>query len=168
MPLLLILVEKDMGTAASLAVAGFGVMYVAGVRWWLILGSLVAGAFVLYATTTSSPNRMLRIYAWEHPEKYSLGAGRQQWLSMLAFSHGGIKGAGLGEGVQKHGNLPFAHTDFIFAEIGEELGFVGAMGLSCCFLCWRSEALLWPSRRAIPSADYWRWGLLRLFSGQRC
>ncbi|MBT9448492.1 FtsW/RodA/SpoVE family cell cycle protein [Akkermansia glycaniphila] len=132
-PLLLILVEKDMGTAASLAVAGFGVMYVAGVRWWLILGSLVAGAFVLYATTTSSPNRMLRIYAWEHPEKYSLGAGRQQWLSMLAFSHGGIKGAGLGEGVQKHGNLPFAHTDFIFAEIGEELGFVGAMGVVLLF-----------------------------------
>lgn len=124
-PLLLILMEKDMGTAAALAVSGFCVMYVAGVRGWILLLAILLGALVLYDQATGSANRLERIFAWMDPRTYSQGAGRQQWISILAFARGGITGVGLGDGIEKFGNLPFAHTDFIFAEIGEEWGLVG-------------------------------------------
>ncbi len=132
-PLLAIFFEKDMGTAAALAMAGFGVMYVAGARRIFIALAIVAGAFVLYWQTTSSPNRMMRIHAWKDPELYSNFSGRQQWISILAMARGGITGVGLGDGLEKHGNLPFAHTDFIFAEIGEELGIVGTLSVVLLF-----------------------------------
>jgi cell division protein FtsW len=122
-----------MGTAAALAVSGFCVMYVAGVRGWVLLLAVLLGAMVLYDQATGSANRMERIYAWLDPEAYSQGAGRQQWISILAFARGGLSGVGLGNGIEKYGNLPFAHTDFIFAEIGEEWGLVGTAGVLLLF-----------------------------------
>lgn len=104
-------------------------MYVAGARGWLILLSILVGALALYVMTTSSENRMTRIEAWFDPQAYSQGAGRQQWIAMLAFARGGISGVGLGNGIEKYGNLPFAHTDFIFAEVGEEWGFIGTVAV---------------------------------------
>ena len=132
-PLLLILGEKDMGTAAALAVSGFCVLYTAGVRAWLILLSALLASILLYLMMTSSPNRMLRIEAWFDPRSFSQGAGRQQWIAILAFARGGLCGVGLGDGIEKYGNLPYAHTDFIFAEIGEEWGFLGAAGVVALF-----------------------------------
>lgn len=132
-PLMLILCEKDMGTAAALAMSGFCVMYVAGARWWLLLLAFLLGALVLYELATGSANRMERIDAWFNPQAFSQGAGRQQWISILAFARGGITGVGLGDGIEKFGNLPFAHTDFIFAEIGEEWGFIGTLGVLMLF-----------------------------------
>lgn len=126
-PLVLILMEKDMGTTAALAMSGFCVMYVAGARGWLILLSILVGALALYLMTTGNENRMTRIEAWLDPQAFSQGAGRQQWIAMLAFARGGVSGVGLGNGIDKYGNLPFAHTDFIFAEVGEEWGFLGTV-----------------------------------------
>ena len=128
-PLVLILMEKDMCTSAALAMSGFCVMYVAGTRWWLLLIAILMGGLLLYMMTTSSPNRMIRIDAWLDPQAYSQGTGRQQWIAMLAFARGGISGVGLGDGIEKYGNLPFAHTDFIYAEVGEEWGFIGTVGV---------------------------------------
>lgn len=132
-PLMLILCEKDMGTAAALAVSGFCLMYVAGVRGWILLLALLIGALVLYDQATGSANRMERIDAWFNPQAFSQGAGRQQWIAILAFARGGISGVGLGDGIEKFGNLPFAHTDFIFAEIGEEWGLIGTAGVLLLF-----------------------------------
>lgn len=132
-PLMLILCEKDMGTAAALAVSGFCLMYVAGVRGWLLLLALLLGAMVLYDQATGNANRLERIYAWMNPQAYSQLGGRQQWISILAFARGGISGVGLGDGIEKFGNLPFAHTDFIFAEIGEEWGLIGTAGVLLLF-----------------------------------
>ncbi len=132
-PLVLILCEKDMGTAAALAMSGFCIMYVAGARWWLILGAILIGALILYVLATGNANRMERIAAWFDPQFYSQEAGRQQWISMLAFARGGLTGVGLGDGAEKFGNLPFAHTDFIFAEVGEEWGLVGSLGVLLLF-----------------------------------
>lgn len=132
-PLVLILMEKDMGTAAALAMSGFCVMYVAGVRGWLILLSILVGALALYIMVIGNENRMTRIEAWFDPQAFSQGAGRQQWISMLAFARGGISGVGLGNGIEKYGNLPFAHTDFIFAEVGEEWGFLGTVTMLTCY-----------------------------------
>ncbi len=127
LPLVLILMEKDMGTTAALAMSGFCVMYVAGARGWLILLSILVGALALYLMTTGNENRMTRIEAWLDPQAFSQGAGRQQWIAMLAFARGGVSGVGLGNGIEKYGSLPFAHTDFIFAEVGEEWGFLGTV-----------------------------------------
>ena len=133
LPLLLILVEKDMGTAAALAMSGFCVMFVSGTRWWLLLLAILLGSIVLYVMMTGSANRMLRIVAWLDPQAYSQGAGRQQWIAILAFARGGLTGVGLGDGIEKYGNLPYAHTDFIYAEIGEEWGFIGSAGVLILF-----------------------------------
>lgn len=132
-PLALILFEKDMGTAAALAMSGFCIMYVAGTRGWLMLLALLLGALVLYDMATGNANRMERIYAWLDPQSFSQGAGRQQWIAILAFARGGITGVGLGDGIEKFGNLPFAHTDFIFAEVGEEWGLLGTLGVLMLF-----------------------------------
>lgn len=126
-PLVLILMEKDMGTSAALAMSGFCVMWVAGTRWWLLLLAILLGSLALYVLMTSSPNRMQRIEAWYDPQAFSQGAGRQQWIALLALARGGVTGVGLGDGIEKYGSLPFAHTDFIFAEIGEEWGFFGTL-----------------------------------------
>lgn len=132
-PLILILMEKDMGTAAALAMSGFCVMFVAGARSWLMLLAMLIGGICLYMLMTDSPNRMLRIEAWFDPKAFSQGAGRQQWIAILAFARGGLTGVGLGDGIEKYGNLPYAHTDFIFAEIGEEWGFLGSAGVVFLF-----------------------------------
>ncbi len=108
-------------------------MYTSGARWWLILLAMLLGALVLYELTTGSANRMSRIDAWLDPQAYSQMGGRQQWISMLAFARGELLGVGLGNGIEKFGNLPFAHTDFIFAEIGEEWGLVGTLGVLLLF-----------------------------------
>ena len=126
-PLVLILFEKDMGTSAALALSGFCVMLVAGTRWWLLALAVLLGGLALYVMMTGNANRMNRIEAWYDPQAFSQGAGRQQWIAILAFARGGLTGVGLGNGIEKYGNLPFAHTDFIFAEIGEEWGFFGSL-----------------------------------------
>ena len=132
-PLMLILVEKDMGTAAALAVSGFCVMHVAGARGWVLVLALVIGALILYDQATGSANRMERIYAWTNTEAHARGAGRQQWIAHLAIMDGGFEGVGLGNSVYKYGSLPFAHTDFIYAILGEEWGFIGAAGVLFLF-----------------------------------
>lgn len=132
-PLLLILFEKDMGTAAALAVSGVCVMYVAGARGWVLLLTSIIAFLVLYYMATGSANRMERIYAWQDPETHALGAGRQQWIAHLAICEGGLNGVGLGNSSYKFGSLPFAHTDFIYAILGEEWGFIGAAGVLFLF-----------------------------------
>ena len=132
-PLALILFEKDMGTAAALGMAGLCVMLVAGVRLWMLATSAMTGFMALIYMATSSHNRMERIFAWFNPEAHARGVGRQQWISQIAFENGGVSGVGLGNSLHKHGSLPFAHTDFIYAIVGEEWGFIGATGVLMLF-----------------------------------
>ena len=65
--------------------------------------------------------------AWKDLDAHSQGAGLQQYRAAIALSRGGLEGVGLGNSAEKHGTLPFAHTDFIFAPLGEEFGFYGTM-----------------------------------------
>ena len=69
-----------------------------------------------------SPLPAARIIAFTDLEEHKLGFGLQQWRALLAFGNGGLSGLGLGNGAEKHGYLPFAHTDFIFPMVGEEEG----------------------------------------------
>jgi cell division protein FtsW len=135
-PVVLIFLEKDMGTAVALGAAGVLVMFVAGARL-PYLG--VAGAMAITGMTVvvrANEERMGRIYALFDLEsdKYRLGDGYQQLHGLYAFANGGVDGTGLGNGVEKHGYLPEAHTDFIFPAIGEELGLWFTLGSVFCFV----------------------------------
>jgi len=135
-PVLLIFFEKDMGTSMGLGLAGVIVMFVAGVRIpYLGVSGLVALAGMA-AVVVKNPERMGRVNALFDLEsdKYRLSDGYQQLHGLYAFANGGINGAGLGNGVEKLGYLPEAHTDFIFPAIGEELGLWFTLGSVFCFV----------------------------------
>lgn len=124
---LLIAAEPDFGTAAILVLVLVLMMYGGGARP-IHLGALILG--VLPAVTFALvhwPYRWRRILAFLDPWRYSQDIAFQLVQSLIAFGSGGVTGIGLGESRQKMFFLPEAHTDFIFALIGEELGLVGAL-----------------------------------------
>ncbi len=128
-PIFLIFFEKDMGTAAALSVAAGCVLLVAGTRIIYLTAAVILGAGTLVYFVVNSPNRMGRIEAWLDLEASKQGAGLQQYHSKIALSRGGLTGVGLGNSTEKHGTLPFAHTDFIYAPLGEEFGFFGTLSV---------------------------------------
>jgi cell division protein FtsW len=120
--LLLIVMEVDLGTTALIGATMFVVMFVAGTNP-VLLGLLSLGglAGILFVATHMS-ERMARLSAFMHPERFKDDAGLQQMQALIAWGSGGMEGLGLGNGRQKMLYLPYAHTDFIFPMIGEELG----------------------------------------------
>jgi cell division protein FtsW len=118
----LIISEVDLGTTALIGATTFVMMFVAGTNA-IVLGALSAGALggILFIATCM-PERMSRLLAFLHPENYKEDAGLQQMQALIAWGSGGMEGLGLGNGRQKMLYLPYAHTDFIFPMIGEELG----------------------------------------------
>ncbi len=139
----LIFLQPDLGTAVVLATAVGVHLVIAGLPWRYILYTLLAGIPAVIYAVVYEPYRMKRLMSFLEPWKDPQGAGYQSIQSLLALGRGGLWGAGLGRGQQKLFYLPEAHTDFIFAAIGEELGFLGAVGLVCLFmlLLWRILAI---------------------------
>ncbi len=121
-PMALIVMEVDIGNTALIGATAFAVMFVAGaaLRWLAVLVPMAFASIFLVALMV--PERVQRLLAFLDPEKYRLTEGLQQWQGLIAFGSGGLHGLGLGEGRQKMHYLPYAHTDFIFPMIGEELG----------------------------------------------
>lgn len=117
-----IALEVDLGNTALIGATAVMMMFAAGaaLRWLLIFGGV--GLIGIFAAAMNISERQGRLLAFLNPEKYNLGEGLQQWQALIAFGSGGIDGLGLGEGRQKMLYLPYAHTDFIFPMIGEELG----------------------------------------------
>jgi cell division protein FtsW len=130
----LIVLEVDLGATALIGVTTLSVMFVAGtgLRWLVPL--LFAGFAGLAFAIFTIKERLARFMAFLDPEKFKLDEGLQQWQAMLAFGAGGVSGLGLGEGRQKMLYLPYAHTDFIFPMIGEELGLRFTLLTVFCFL----------------------------------
>jgi cell division protein FtsW len=120
--LLLIVLEVDLGTTALIGATMFVIMFVAGTNP-VLLGLLSLGgvAGILFVATHMS-ERMGRLSAFMDPERFKDDAGLQQMQALIAWGSGGMEGLGLGNGRQKMLYLPYAHTDFIFPMIGEELG----------------------------------------------
>src|SRR5213082_405683 len=120
--LLLIVLEVDLGTTALIGATMFVIMFVAGTNP-VLLGLLSFGglAGILFVATHMS-ERMGRLSAFMDPERFKEDAGLQQMQALIAWGSGGMEGLGLGNGRQKMLYLPYAHTDFIFPMIGEELG----------------------------------------------
>jgi cell division protein FtsW len=135
----LILIEPDLGTAASV-IAVVGVMiFAAGLSYRYIAGAVLLALPTLYVLVWSVAYRRARLLAFLNPWADPLGDGFQIIQSMIAIGTGGVTGKGLMAGVQKLFYLPEPHTDFIFAVISEELGFVGATIIVACFcvIAWR-------------------------------
>ena len=128
----LIVIEPDFGTAALVGVILLGMLFVGGARWWQIGALVLAGVPpVGYYGFTRFDHILKRILAWLAGMK--TGAGWQPWMSKMALGSGGVTGMGLGEGTAKLYYLPDAHTDFILAIAGQELGLIGAVGVVVAF-----------------------------------
>jgi cell division protein FtsW len=135
----LIILEPDFGTAVTLlAVAGV-MVFAAGLSYRYLIGAALLALPALYVILMSADYRRRRLLAFLNPEADPLGDGFQILQSIIAVGTGGMTGKGLMGGVQKLFYLPEPHTDFIFAVIAEELGFVGAAVVVACFavIAWR-------------------------------
>jgi cell division protein FtsW len=122
---LLVLRQPDLGTTAVLGLVTLLMLFVAGTKLSYILISLLVAAPIAYQLIVGTPWRLRRLLAFLDPWAYRQDAGYQISESLISLGSGGLMGLGLGDGKQKLFFLPAAHTDFIFAIIGEELGLVG-------------------------------------------
>lgn len=135
----LIVLQPDIGTAALIAIIALTLFFIAGadLKQFAIAGTLGGGIFFFLVTTI--PHAAARIESWEQALKDPTQAGWQVQQAVVALGIGGWFGVGLGESTQKFGPLPAAHTDGVFAILGEELGFFGCILviLLMTLLAWR-------------------------------
>ncbi|GAC1653928.1 MAG: putative lipid II flippase FtsW [Acidobacteriaceae bacterium] len=129
----LILIEPDLGTTLVCAGAAAVVLYVAGLRWRYYAMAAIAILPVLTYLLLGVGFRQKRVSVFLDPDADPQGAGFHITQSLIAVGTGGLLGRGLMEGRQKLFYLPEAHTDFIFANLAEELGLAGAMLVVTCF-----------------------------------
>jgi cell division protein FtsW len=123
----LIVMQPDLGTSVDIVLIMVAILFVAGLSWkWLAVGTATALP-VLFVLITFVSYRLARVVSFLHPETDPQGAGFQLMQSLIAVGSGGFTGVGLMESKQKLFYLPEAHTDFIYAVICEELGFLGAI-----------------------------------------
>jgi cell division protein FtsW len=130
----LVVMQGDLGTALVLMAIILGMLWVVGAPARLFIGSLLTvGVVALYLATTNT-ERLQRLTNFADPFKDYQGAGWQPAHGLFAMSSGGLLGKGISASQQKWGGLPEAHTDFIFAVLGEELGLVGTLLVLGLFL----------------------------------
>lgn len=127
--MILVLLEGDFGNTLMLGAILCGILFAAGVPMRLFALFGLIGVVGVWALTLAAPYRMERITNWLNPEADRLGFGWQVTQGQYALGTGGIWGVGLGASREKWGSLPEAHTDFIFAVIGEELGLIGTFAV---------------------------------------
>ncbi len=146
----LLLAEPDMGAFIVIAVVSLGILFLGGVngRMFLLSVAVLMGAFVLMIAL--SEFRRKRIFAYLDPwaEDNAKGAAYQLTHSLMAFGRGEWFGQGLGASVEKLHYLPEAHTDFLLAVIGEELGLVAVTAVIVAFF-WLTRRIFTIGRQAI-------------------
>lgn len=135
----LILLQPDLGTAVSAAGTVYIMLFAAGARGKHMFYLAMSGVAAVAAAIILEPYRMSRFLAFLDPWKDPRGTGFHIIQSLYALGSGGLFGAGLGQSHQKFFYLPEQHTDFIFAVLGEELGFIGGALVLVLFLVfvWR-------------------------------
>ena len=129
----LVLVEPDLGTTITLVVMLIGVLVVSGTPVRVIVTSNVLVGTLALGAIWIEPYRRERLLSFLHPWNDQLGAGFQSVQAMIGLGSGHIVGKGLGHGISKLNYLPEAHTDMIFAIVGEELGLVGVTAVLAAF-----------------------------------
>ncbi len=126
--------QPDLGTALAIGGTFFAMLYVSGARVWHLLALCGTGVFLVLCSVAIKPYRLKRITSFLDPDADPQGAGYHAIQSLLAIGSGGLTGRGFGVGHQKYKYLPEAHTDYIFAILGEELGLVGTVAVVFLFL----------------------------------
>jgi rod shape determining protein RodA len=143
-PIGLVMLQPDLGTAVVMGMIVLGILAVAGTRlWWLaaLLALGVLGAFLAVQVGVLDQYQIDRLLAFANPELDPQGVGYNTNQARIAVGSGGLFGAGIFQGTQTGGDfVPEQQTDFIFTVVGEELGFVGSAGLLLLFgvLIWRA------------------------------
>ncbi|MCM8796007.1 MAG: putative lipid II flippase FtsW [Candidatus Omnitrophica bacterium] len=137
----LIIMQPDLGTAIALAIVVLIMLFVAGARLSYLLTLILVSFPILYLLIFGVPYRRMRILSFINPWLDPRGSGFQIIQSQVALGSGGIFGLGLGHSRQKLFYLPAAHTDFIFSIIGEELGFIGTVGIIILFLIFIQQGI---------------------------
>ncbi|MGE3636539.1 MAG: putative lipid II flippase FtsW, partial [Sandaracinaceae bacterium] len=132
--MLLCLKQPDFGSAVMIAMLTFVLLFTAGARLGYILGAALIAIPTVYLLVVTTPYRMARIEGFLDPFGHRQGTGYHVAESLLSFGSGGVFGVGLGDSRQKLFYLPEAHTDFISAIIGEELGLIGILVIVTVFL----------------------------------
>jgi cell division protein FtsW len=130
---ILLLAEPDLGTTISLVVMLGGMLLVSGAPVGVLTAGFTIATTLGIAAIWFEPYRRARVFAFLNPWDDAQGAGFQIVQAMIGMGSGGLFGVGLGQGVQKIFYLPEAHTDMIFAIIGEELGLVGVAAVIAAF-----------------------------------
>jgi cell division protein FtsW len=125
----LILLEPDFGTAALALMVGLILLFLSGAKWRYIFPTTVLAVAAFALLVSQNSNRLRRFTAFLDVEANKQGGTYQLYQSLEAFAAGGTSGAGLGQGRQQINFLPEAHTDFIFAVVGEELGMWFTLGV---------------------------------------
>ena len=123
----LLIKEPDFGAVVVLMSAALGMLFLGGVRLWQFIITLVGVGGLCVVLVMSSQYRMQRLYSYLDPWSDQFGDGYQLTQALIAFGRGEWFGLGLGDSIQKLFYLPEAHTDFIFAILAEELGFIGCL-----------------------------------------
>jgi len=163
----LLLKQPDLGTAFILGVTALGMMFVAGTRTsYILIAVLIAAPAGWKIFITGESWRMKRLLAFLYPWQYRRDTGYQLYESLISIGSGGVWGQGLGQGHQKLFFLPEAHTDFILAVVGEELGLLGMMAVLLTFavLVWRGMRAAMRARD--PYGCYLGFGITCLFGLQ--
>lgn len=124
---------KDLGTPLLIAIVGGAVCFAAGMRFSYIAAGAVAVASLGCYYIIKEPYRVKRVMAFLHPMDDPTGDGYQNLQALIAICSGKITGLGIGNSLMKMEYLPEAHTDFIYAVIGEELGFCGTAAVIAAF-----------------------------------
>lgn len=131
---LLIILEPDYGTAFLCGAVGGCMLFLAGLRLKFLIPTAVSALTFFSIAVYHDPIRLKRITSFLNVEGNRTDSAYQLWQGILAFGAGGFEGVGLGEGRQQMSFLPEAHTDFIFAIVGEELGFIFTAGVVVLFM----------------------------------
>lgn len=131
---LLILLEPDFGSGAILVLSLVALIFTSKIKVSFFVKIGFVGVLGVVGLIIAAPYRIARILAYLNPWRDPLGSGFQIIQSLYAIGPGGLFGLGLGNSIQKHFYLPEPQTDFIFAIISEELGFVGILIIASCYI----------------------------------
>jgi cell division protein FtsW len=164
--MVLLLKQPDLGTAVILGLATLLLLFVAGAKISYILIAFLAAAPVVYQAIVGTPWRLRRMLAYLDPWHYRYDVGYQITESLISIGSGGKTGLGLGDGRQKLFFLPEAHTDYIMAIVGEELGLIGLCAVAAVFavLVWRGARAALRARDAF--GCYLAFGITAMFGLQ--
>ena len=165
MYMLLCMKQPDFGSSVVLLLLTFTMLFVAGAKVGYLMGAGIMGGIFAVLSVMSKQYRLARYLAWQNMDQHRADLAYQPFQSVMAFGSGGTWGAGIGKGLQTL-YLPESHNDFIAAIIGEELGFVGILGLCIVFLALVARGVRAAYRAPDDYGSYLAFGISTMFGVQ--